>query len=135
MKAERVDSVGSLVPPNARFSSFYVAHRPKRPSCGLTSRTGLDRGRPLVTNGFFVTGIQEGLFSNVRIVLSETKAYPRNAGVTVEYQLMSLEGAFWQIACELLGSGKRSRKHTAVVGSKCPDRAIGYGVQGILRGC
>lgn len=43
-------------------------------------------------NGFFVTGIQEGTFSSVRLKLSETRAFPKNAGITVEYQLIATKG-------------------------------------------
>ncbi|CAN0506429.1 unnamed protein product, partial [Laminaria digitata] len=46
-------------------------------------------GRNLVTNGFYVTDIQAAALAGARLKLSETRAYPKNAGVTVEYQLIA----------------------------------------------
>lgn len=43
-------------------------------------------------NGFYVTDIQEAMLAGMRLDLTETRAYPRNAGLTVEYQLMADPG-------------------------------------------
>lgn len=44
----------------------------------------------LLMNGFFVTAVQLPLVAAKRVKLTETRAYPRNAGLTVDYQLNSL---------------------------------------------
>ena len=48
-------------------------------------------------NGFYVTDIQAAALAGARLKLSETRAYPKNAGVTVEYQLIADPGT--QGAC------------------------------------
>lgn len=44
-------------------------------------------------NGFYVTDIQAAKLAGMRLKLGETRAYPKNAGLTVEYQLMADPGA------------------------------------------
>ena len=38
-------------------------------------------------NGFFVSYITRPGIASLRLKLGETRAYPRNAGVTIEYQI------------------------------------------------
>ncbi|CAM9750393.1 unnamed protein product [Pylaiella littoralis] len=45
-----------------------------------------------LTNGFYVTDIQPAKLAGMRLKLGETRAYPKNAGVTVEYQLIADPG-------------------------------------------
>lgn len=45
-------------------------------------------GRNLLTNGFYVTDVQPARLADMRLKLSETRAYQKNAGLTVEYQLV-----------------------------------------------
>lgn len=47
----------------------------------------------LLMNGFFVTAVQLPLVAAKRVKLTETRAYPRNAGLTVDYQLNSLDAS------------------------------------------
>ncbi|CAM9349125.1 unnamed protein product, partial [Scytosiphon promiscuus] len=46
----------------------------------------------LLINGFYVTDIEPTKLANMRLKLSETRAYPKNAGLTVEYQLVADPG-------------------------------------------
>lgn len=48
--------------------------------------------RNLLLNGFYVTDIQPPKLANLRLKLSETRGYPKNAGLTVEYQLIADPG-------------------------------------------
>ncbi len=41
-------------------------------------------------NGFYVTDVQPITVAGMRLKLGETRAYPRNAGLTVEYQLVNV---------------------------------------------
>ncbi|CAN0224259.1 unnamed protein product, partial [Ectocarpus fasciculatus] len=43
----------------------------------------------LLTNGFYVTDVQPAKLADMRLKLSETRAYQKNAGLTVEYQLVT----------------------------------------------
>eukprot|EP00903_Cladosiphon_okamuranus_P009754 g9273.t1 len=46
----------------------------------------------LLMNGFYVTDIQAVKLAGMRLKLGETRAYPKNAGLTVEYQLIADPG-------------------------------------------
>lgn len=68
--------------------------------------------RSLVQNGFFVSDIRAPTIASSRLKLSETRAYPRNAGVTIEYQLMLDPGTVYTTVHYhwMGGSGERRVK-------------------------
>lgn len=50
-------------------------------------------------NGFYVTDVQAVQLAGMRLKLGETRAYPKNAGLTVEYQLIADPGACCCYCC------------------------------------